>query len=154
MSKSASCQDLKFGVIYTEDRKNDILSRCMKNKFFLYGMLILGLLTAITLLLNIKLPLTQSFRIVFGLVFVIFLPGFVWSFVLFKNDTINLIERFTFSIVLSITIVPLIIFFFNKIGVKINTINCVLEILSITIAAILINYIKQINIFYKSYEKN
>ena len=126
----------------------------MKNKFFLYGMLILVLLTAIALLLNIKLPLTQSFRIVFGLTYVLFLPGFVWSFVFFKNKTLNSLERFTLSIVLSITIVPLIIFLFNKIGIKINTINCILEILSIIIAAIIINYTAQINIFYKSYEKN
>jgi len=142
MPKPASCQGVDFDVIYTKDRKNDILSRCMKNKFFLYGMLILGLLTAISLLLSIKLPLTKSFRIVFGLTYVLFLPGFAWSFVFFESKKMTNIERVTASVAISMLLTPSIVILFNKFGLKISEFNIFIEILIIIFIGGIINTIQ------------
>lgn len=156
MPKPASCQELEFGVIYTEDKKNDILSRHinMIKKILLYGIMVLVALAVIALLLSIKLPIHQSFRVVFGLFYAVFIPGYIWSYVFFKEKSITAIERFALSITLSITVVPLIVFLFNKIMLKINIINLVFEILLIIITAIIIICAKRINLFYKFYEKN
>lgn len=126
----------------------------MIKKNLLYGIIGLGILVAIALLLSVKLSIHQSFRVVFGLFYIVFIPGYIWSYVFFKEKSITAIERFALSITLSITVVPLIVFLFNKIMLKINIINLVFEILLIIITAIIIIYAKQINLFYKFYEKN
>ena len=45
----------------------------------------------------------------------------------------DLIEKITLSFALSIAVVPLTIFYLNKIGMKINTINSILTIIGIII---------------------
>ncbi len=75
-----------------------------------------------------ELNILESFRIVFGSVFVLFLPGFVWSFVFFParrglaedKGGIDLIERIALSFALSIAVVPLTVFYLNLIGLKIS----------------------------------
>jgi uncharacterized membrane protein len=36
-------------------------------------------------------------RIIFGSIFILFLPGYAWSFVFFKKGEIDLIERIALS---------------------------------------------------------
>ncbi|MBU0732195.1 DUF1616 domain-containing protein [Patescibacteria group bacterium] len=69
-------------------------------------------------------------RIVFGLIYLLFLPGFLLSFLFFKSNWIWL-ERILISIGLSMAIVPVAIFLMNLIGFKLTTLNIFLEILLI-----------------------
>lgn len=91
-----------------------------------------------------------SFRIAFGSVFVLFLPGFIISYIFFpktkefesKEDrekgTIDWIERIALSFALSIAVVPLVVFYFNLMGLKINLLDSFLTILGIIIISSLI----------------
>lgn len=94
-----------------------------------------------------------SFRIIFGSVYVLFLPGFLISFIFFpktqefdsKNkdsDSIDWIERIALSFALSIAIVPLAVFYLNLVGIKINLLNSSLTILGILIISTGILYYK------------
>lgn len=66
----------------------------------------------------------EIIRIIFGSVFVLFLPGFAWSFVFFKKEEIDVIERIVLSFGLSIVLVPLAVFWLNFfLGIKINLVN-------------------------------
>lgn len=88
----------------------------------------------------------SSLRIVFGSVYVLFLPGFVISYIFFpktkefdKEDrdqgSIDWIERIALSFALSIAIVPLAVFYLNLIGIKISMINSAISILGIILFA-------------------
>ena len=65
----------------------------------------------------------EIIRIVFGSVYVLFLPGLAMTFAFFKNREIDVIERIALSFALSIAVVPLLVFYFNLIGMKINVLN-------------------------------
>jgi len=74
----------------------------------------------------------EIFRVIFGSAFVLFLPGFVWSYVFFEKGKIDEIERIALSFGLSIALVPLTVFWLNWIfKVKINLINTSLVILAL-----------------------
>ncbi len=103
----------------------------------------LGILIVISLLLTIKLTMIESLRVVFGSFYVLFLPGYLLTYVFFKKDLhekegIDFIERLTLSFALSIAIVPLVVFYLNKLGIKINTLNSFLIILGIIIITFII----------------
>jgi len=97
-----------------------------------------------------QLSYLESFRIVFGSVFVLFIPGFIISYIFFPKtksfgdeaDGIDWIERIALSFALSIAIVPLAVFYLNLIGVKINLLNSSLIILGIIIISLIILYFK------------
>jgi len=55
----------------------------------------------------------DGLRIVFGTIFILFLPGFVWSLVFFYKKKLGWIERMVLSFGLSIVIVPLAVFWLN-----------------------------------------
>ena len=107
-------------------------------------------LVIITALFLISLAITifssqtflLSLRMVFGSVYVLFLPGFIISFIFFpktrefdsknhEKGAIDWIERIALSFALSIAIVPLSVFYLNLIGVRINLLNSFLTILGI-----------------------
>ncbi|MCD6528123.1 DUF1616 domain-containing protein [bacterium] len=96
---------------------------------------ILGLV-GVALGFSIWLGIEQSFRIVFGSVYVLFLPGLVLTFVFFKREEIDIIERIALSFALSIAVVPLLVFYLNLIGMKINPLNVSLVIAGIIILAL------------------
>jgi len=95
-------------------------------------------LTIISLIVSIWLPPVQSFRIVFGSVYVLFLPGLVLTFAFFKKKEIDVIERIALSFALSIAVVPLLVFYLNLLGMKINILNTILVIAFIITSGILI----------------
>jgi len=95
----------------------------------------------------------SSLRIVFGSVYVLFLPGFIISYIFFpktkefdskekEKGAIDWIERIALSFALSIAIVPLAVFYLNLIGLKINILNSFLTILGILIISLGILYYK------------
>ena len=94
------------------------------------------------------LSLIASLRIVFGSVFVLFIPGFVLTFVFFpynlEKDSIDWLERVALSFALSIAVVPLAVFYFNLVGVKINVLNSSLIILGIIFIGIILIYIRKL----------
>ena len=66
----------------------------------------------------------EIFQIIFGGIVLLFLPGFVWSYVLFKEREIDFIERIILSFGLSIALVPLTVFILNyTLDVQINLVN-------------------------------
>lgn len=83
----------------------------------------------------------QSLKIVFGSFYVLFLPGFILSYLFFKKGKIDWIERIALSFALSIAIVPLFIFYLNMLGMKLNFINCSLAVLEIILISIMIKII-------------
>ncbi len=71
--------------------------------------------------------MTETFeiiRIIFGSIYVLFLPGLVWSFFFPKENEIDWIERVALSFGLSIALVPLSVFWMNYLfKIKINLVN-------------------------------
>jgi uncharacterized membrane protein len=55
----------------------------------------------------------EGLRLVFGGIFVLFAPGFAWSYVFFRHRKIDWIERLALSFGLSIALVPLAVFWLN-----------------------------------------
>jgi len=93
----------------------------------------------------------EAMRIAYGSVYVLFLPGFLISYIFFpktrpyeedkekrEKGAIDWIERIALSFALSIAIVPLAVFYLNLIGVKINLLNSFLTILGMIIVAVFI----------------
>jgi uncharacterized membrane protein len=68
--------------------------------------------------------LDSLIKTIFGSVYLLFLPGYVWSYVFFKKNEIDIIERAALSFGLSIALIPLLVFLGNYFfGIKINLIN-------------------------------
>ena len=112
----------------------------MENKR-LKATLITGfVLVAISLFLTVWLPLLQSFRVIFGSVYVLFLPGFAWTWMFWKAGTISNLERSILSLILSMIIVPLFVFLLSKIGARITLINIVFEVLTIIVIAFVLRF--------------
>ena len=72
-------------------------------------------LTFILLVIGRFIPLLQYFRIIAGSVYVLFLPGFILTYVFFRRREIDTIERIALSFGLSIAVVPLAIFSLNQV---------------------------------------
>lgn len=88
---------------------------------------IIGLLV-LSLVLTIWLGL-DSFRIVFGSAFILFLPGFSIVYNYFKE--LDILEKVALSFALSIATVPLLVFFLSLIGMKITTLSTIIVVLVI-----------------------
>jgi uncharacterized membrane protein len=69
--------------------------------------------------------------IILASIYVLFLPGFMLSFVFFAKGKIDLIERIALSFALSIAVVPLFAFYLNLLGIPINRDTVILEVLII-----------------------
>lgn len=102
------------------------------------------LLIAISIGLSFtSLTVLQSFRIIFGSVFLLLLPGYVWSFVFWKRQEIDFIERFALSLALSLALVPLIVYALNRVGVPITLRNSIVEISGLILVGIVLLLILQ-----------
>jgi uncharacterized membrane protein len=127
-----------------------MLKKNKKLKFLFWSILgVIFVLAFISLVLAMfsMVEVGTSFRIVFGSVYVLFLPGFILSYVFFsktaksenkEKGTIDWIERIALSFGLSIAIVPLVVFYLNLVGVSINLLNSFLTILGIIIISVLV----------------
>ncbi len=99
-----------------------IAARLMK-KIIFYTLTIMGILTVSSVLLSTQVPPSSAFRIIFGGAFVLFLPGYAWSHVLFEQTAIQSTERIVISAILSVNIVPLVIYLLNKTGMPITPLS-------------------------------
>jgi len=127
-----------------KDSIGELITELGKLKFALFvaaaAFISLGLISIIISLTS--LTFTESVRAVFGSFYVLFLPGFIISYIFFSGKEIDWIERIALSFALSIAIVPLFVFYLNLIGIKINIINSTLEIAAIIIISLAILYLK------------
>jgi uncharacterized membrane protein len=90
------------------------------------------------------MDILEILRVIFGSIFVLFLPGFVWTFVFFDKDEIDMIERVALSFGLSIALVPLIVFYLNYIfSIRINLANTSATIIGLIATGLLIFAIKR-----------
>ena len=112
------------------------LNYLKENKILKYiGGVILGL-AILSLIISIWLGVQESFRIVFGSVYILFLPGLVLTFAFFRDKEIDIIERIALSFALSIAVVPLLVFYLNLIGMRIDVINVVLVVAIVILGGI------------------
>ncbi|MDP2395551.1 MAG: DUF1616 domain-containing protein [bacterium] len=88
----------------------------MKNKNLIIYTSVITLITAITLFIPYQdLSIIKLLRIVFGSIFILFLPGYILTMTFFDEKEIDFLERFALSFALSISVVPLLSFYFNLI---------------------------------------
>ena len=110
----------------------------MKNKNFRIVGIVIIALAVLSLIVGLasSLGIGESFRIVFGSVYVLFLPGFLLTFIFFpmkREKGIDWIERIALSFALSIAVVPLVVFYLNLVGLKISVWSSFFTILGILV---------------------
>jgi len=89
------------------------------------------------------MEIIELLSIPIGALFVLFLPGYAWSFVFFKKGEIDLIERIALSFGLSIAIVPLVVFWLNwLLKIRINIVTVTAVILGLIGCALIIMLIR------------
>lgn len=71
----------------------------------------------------------EILKIIFAIIFILFLPGHIVSYLFFPVKKIDFIERIALSFTLSIAVVPLMIFYLNLLGVPITLWTVVYQIL-------------------------
>ena len=127
-----------------------------KSFFIAITLLIVLLLNLLSIGISLftELSYPESLRIVFGSIYVLFLSGFILSYIFFPKtkpfdsednnikEGIDWIERTALSFALSIAVVPLAVFYLNLIGLKINFINTFLTILGIIIISLIILFVR------------
>ncbi len=78
----------------------------------------------------------EVLRLVFGGIFILFTPGFVWSYVFFARRKIDWIERLALSFGLSIALVPLAVFWLNWLfDMKITLLSTSLTVVGLLVIA-------------------
>ena len=80
----------------------------------------------------------QILQIIIGIILVLFLPGFVISFVFFQPGRIDAVERLALSVALSLAVVPLLAFYANLAGIPITKVSVIIEVLAVTAVSLVI----------------
>ena len=115
----------------------------MKRKKIKIWILVLASLFLIAIALSFSsLSFLSSLRIVFGSLFVLFLPGYIITELFLERK--DIVETIALSFALSIAIVPLTIFYLNKLGMKITTITSILTILGVLVIAYIVKHRKRL----------
>ena len=80
------------------------------------------------------MTIVEIIRAIFGGLFLLFVPGFAWSYVFFARKNINGIERVALSFGLSVALVPLTVFWLNfMFQVKVTLVNTCLVVCGLTV---------------------
>lgn len=99
-------------------------------------------LVTVIFFLTFSLGFAKATVAVTGIFYVLFLPGFVLSWVFFSQGQLETIERILVSFALSTAAVPLVIFFMRLSGIKINFFTGSLAILMIIIPSLVLIYLQ------------
>lgn len=91
-------------------------------------LIILVVCITVSALLCILLPYQENsvlhyLRIITGSIFILFLPGYLLTEAFFHKYEIDTIEKFALSFALSLSVVPLLVFYSSLIGMKISALN-------------------------------
>jgi len=90
------------------------------------------------------MSIVEVIRIFFGSVFILFVPGFAWSYVFFARKNIDWIERVALSFGLSIALVPLSVFWLNWLfQVKVTLLNTALIVCGLTLIPAVYTFVKR-----------
>lgn len=82
-------------------------------------------------------------RLVLGTVLVMFVPGFLWSWVLFRKGQLTWLERFVLSVGMSIAIVVILLLALNVLlNLAVTTLNAVITTITISVIPLVILAIK------------
>lgn len=126
-------------LVYSDDDQKEKISDFKINHNTVFALILILIVISIVLYSYIGL---NAFRIVFGSVFVLFVPGLIISYLFFDKLEIEWLERVALSFALSISIVPLLVFYLNLLGMKMNVVN-------VSILIIVIDVISYIAYKYK-----
>jgi len=89
------------------------------------------------------MDIINTIKTIIWCVYILFIPGFIWSYVLFYKSEIDLIERIAVSFGLSVSVVPLTVFWMNYFfKIKITLANVTLIVLILIISGICTLYIR------------
>ncbi len=90
------------------------------------------------------MSILEGLRIFFGSVFILFLPGFAWSYIFFARKNIDWIERVALSFGLSIVLVPLSVFWLNSsFQLKVTLLSTCLIVCGLTLIPVVYILIKR-----------
>jgi uncharacterized membrane protein len=82
-------------------------------------------------------------KAILGSIFLLFIPGFAWSFVFFPRRELDAIERIALSFGLSIAIVPITIFLLNRLaGVAITPLSAAIAVGVLTAIPVAYYYLR------------
>jgi uncharacterized membrane protein len=95
----------------------------------------------------------ELFKIMYTIIFVLFLPGLILSYVLFTHKSLDLIERAAISFALSIMVVPLMVLVMNILGVPINFISITYQVLFIICLVTIVVLCKFLTLQIQKYVK-
>lgn len=99
-----------------------ILHSIMIRRTFIHGVVITTATALVTVgILAPKLGLSQSALFVFGSLYIFFLPGFVWSFMIWNFHSITKLERVMLSFFLSLAGVPIALYLANRLDLPFRT---------------------------------
>lgn len=129
------------------------LKRWVKITLILSSLVLALFFLSIVISFLSPLSLFDSLRIFLGSFYVLFLPGFILSYLFFPNTVsfdsvdgtssgIDFLERTALSFALSIAIVPLAVFYLNLVGLRISTLNSILTILAIILISLTLLFLK------------
>jgi hypothetical protein len=124
---------LGYLVYEEEDEGEEVLfniTPSMMKRWILIGIFVLVLLSVV---LGFFIGFLSSFRIIFGSVFVLLVPGAFLSYAFFPAREIDVLERVALSFALSIAVVPLLVFYLNLLGMKITALSVSLVVVGICI---------------------
>jgi len=79
----------------------------------------------------------KAIRLVVGSFYILCCPGLALTYVAFGSKGIDWLERVALSLALSISVVSLMVFYFSKMGIPINSLNVFLEITGLIVIALL-----------------
>lgn len=86
----------------------------------------------------------EVLRLIFGGIFILFIPGLAWSYVFFLRKKIDWIERLGLSFGLSIALVPLAVFWLHWLfDMKIDLTSTSLTVVGLMVIAAAIIIIRQ-----------
>jgi hypothetical protein len=123
-------------LVYEKDEEEEEFQFTKKNLKLTIGLVVIGLVI-LSFVVGYFNGMMQGFRIVFGSVYVLFLPGLIVSFLFFAGKEIDILERIALSFALSIAVVPLVVFYLNLTGLIINAVNVSLVILAICLIGLI-----------------
>jgi uncharacterized membrane protein len=102
-------------------------------KWAIAWLITIGVMLLISVVLAVLTQdIPRSFLAVFGLVYMLFVPGYIFTFAFFDEE--DLIERITMSVALSIAFVPLVVILCNKyLRIPFGQITIFLEVLALVL---------------------